>query len=114
MDAAAVDGVGGLFELEAAAIGASEAVRYQLLAVLVEELEGGEVCAGGDLDEFGEAVADLGYGQGSQEGEVEEGVDWGVVGAESVLVLAVVDGDFDGDRGVYEANDRGGDADEVC
>lgn len=37
-----------------------------------------------------------------------------MIGAESVLVLAVVDGDLDGDRSVNEANDRCGNTDEVC
>lgn len=40
-------------------------------------------------------------------------MDRGVVGAETVLILAMVDGDLDGDRGVNEANDRCGDADEI-
>lgn len=45
----------------------------------------------GDFHEFREAVADLGDGEGPQEGEVEEGVYRGVVGAEAVFVVAVVD-----------------------
>lgn len=36
-----------------------------------------------------------------------------MVGAEAVLVAAVVDGDLDGDGGVDEADDGGGDADVV-
>ena len=36
-----------------------------------------------------------------------------VVGAQAVLVAAVVDGDLDGDGGVDEADDGGGDADVV-
>lgn len=36
-----------------------------------------------------------------------------MVGAQAVLVAAVVDGDFDGDGGVDEADDGGGDADIV-
>lgn len=113
MDATAVNDVGGLPELGAAAVCAAEPVRDELLAEAVKELEGGEVRAGRDLDQLSEAVPDLRYRQSSEEGEVEEGVDRSVVGAETVLVLAVVDGDLDGYRGVNEANDRCGDADEI-
>lgn len=113
VDATVVDDVGGLPELGTATVCAAEPVRDELLAEAVQELEGGYVRAGRDLDQFGEAVPDLGFRQGPEEGEVEEGVDRGVVGAETVLVLVVVDGDLDGDRGVDQANDRCGDADEV-
>lgn len=37
-----------------------------------------------------------------------------MVGAESVLMLAVVDGDLDGDRSVNKANDRCWNTDVVC
>lgn len=50
MDATAVNDVGGLPKLGAAAVCAAEPVRDELLAEAVEELEGGEVCAGRDLD----------------------------------------------------------------
>jgi hypothetical protein len=33
----------------------------------------------------------------AQECEVEKGVDWGVVGSETILIFAVLDGDFDGE-----------------
>jgi hypothetical protein len=67
-----------------------------------------------DLDQLREAVADLSRGQGSQEREVEEGVDRSVVGAQTVLVVAVVDGDLDGDGCIDQPDDRGRDADEIC
>ena len=37
-----------------------------------------------------------------------------VVGSQAVLVVAVVDGDLDADRGIDQTDDGGGDADEVC
>lgn len=37
-----------------------------------------------------------------------------MVGSESVFVLAVVDGDLDGDRSVNKANDRCWNANVVC
>lgn len=52
---------------------------------------------GRDLDQLCETVADLCYGETAKESEVKECVRWGVVGTETVLVAAVVDGNFDGD-----------------
>jgi hypothetical protein len=66
-----------------------------------------------DLDQLRETVTDLSRGQSSQEREVEEGVDWCVVGAQTVLVVAVVDGDLDGDGCIDQTDDRGGDTDVV-
>ena len=40
-------------------------------------------------------------------------MDGRVIGPEPVLVAAIVDGDFDGDGGVDEANYGCGDADEI-
>lgn len=40
-------------------------------------------------------------------------MNWSVIGSETVLVIAVVDGDLDGDTGVDEADDGGWDPDEV-
>lgn len=37
-----------------------------------------------------------------------------MVSSQAVLVVAVIDGDLDGDRCVYEANDGSRDADVVC
>lgn len=41
-------------------------------------------------------------------------MDGGVVGTKTILGLAVVDGYFDGDGGVDETDDCGGNSDEVC
>jgi len=40
-------------------------------------------------------------------------VHWGVVRSETVLVVAVVDGDLDADTSINQANDSGGNTDEV-
>lgn len=113
VDAGAADLVGGLLQVVRGAVCAAEAGGDEVLAVGVEEVEGGLVGAGGDLDELGEAIADLGDWEGAKEGEVKECVDGGMVGSETVLVVAIVDGNLDGDGGVDEADDGGGDADEV-
>lgn len=103
-----------LDQLLRASIRAAETLLDQLLAVLVQQVKSVEMGTSRDLDQLREAVADLGRGQGAQEREVEEGVDRGVVGAQTVLVVAVVDSDLDGDGCVDQADDRGGDSDEVC
>lgn len=56
----------------------------ELLAVLDKQIPDGLVADRGDLDELCEAVADLAGRQRPQEREVEEGVQRGVVRAESV------------------------------
>jgi hypothetical protein len=113
VDTGTADAVGGLLQVVRGAVCAAEARGDEVLAVGVEEVEGGLVGAGRDLDELGEAIADLGDGEGAEEGEVKECVDGGMVGSETVLVVAVVDGNLDGDGGINEADDGGGDADEV-
>jgi hypothetical protein len=48
-----------------------------------------------------------------EEREVEEGVHGCVVGSQTVLVVAVVDGNLDTDRGIDQTNDGCGDTDIV-
>ncbi len=93
------------------AVEVAEAGAEQIGSVLLEHLEDPEVAHHRDLDELGHAVADLVLGQGGQEAEVQQHLLRRVVGAETVLVLAVVDGDLDGHGGVDQADERGGDAD---
>ena len=114
VDPLPVDLIRRLDQLLRTPIRSAKALLNQLLAVLVQQVKGVEMRTRRDLDQLREAVADLSRGQGSQEREVEEGVDWGVVGAQTVLVVAVVDGDLDGDGCVDQSDDRGGDSDEVC
>lgn len=115
IDPRAADCIRHLLQLTPVVLpGPAKRRRDERLAVLVQQAERLRVGARRDLDELGEAVADLGLGQRAQEGEVEEGVQGRVVGAEAVLVAAVVDGDLDGDGGVDEADDGGRDADVVC
>jgi len=71
------------------------------------------VSTGGDLDQLCESISDLSDWQGAEEAKVEEGVDWRVVCSQTILVVAVVDGNLDGDRGVDQTNDSGWYTDEV-
>jgi hypothetical protein len=114
MDPLPVDLIRRLDQLLRASIRSAKTLLNQLLAVLVQQVKGVEMRTSRDLDQLREAVADLSSRQGPQEREVEEGVDRGVVGAQTVLVIAVVDGDLDGDGCVDQSDDRGRDPDEVC
>ena len=81
VDALPVNIIRGLDQLLRASIRSAKTLLNQLLAVLVQQVKGVEMRTRRDLDQLREAVADLSRGQGSQEREVEEGVDRGVVGA---------------------------------
>ena len=106
----------------------AEGSLNELLAVLDQQVVDRLVTDRGDLDELCETVSDLTSWQSLEQGEVEEGVDGGVVGSETgvrpsylrgksprlpVLQLAVVDSDLDGDGSVDETDEGGGDSDKV-
>ena len=108
-----VDLVGCLLDLLLSTVGVAESGVDELLGVLVEKVKCGQVSTAGDLDQLCETVSDLRSGKSTEETEVKEGVDGGVVCTEAVLVVGVVDADLDGDRSVDQANDGCGNADEV-
>ncbi len=85
----------------------------ELLAVLDEQVVHALLADSRDLDELRRAVADLPDGERLEERKVEEGVQRGVVRAQAVLELVVVEPDLDRDRGVDQADQGGGDADKV-
>lgn len=70
--------------------------------------------ASGDLDQFCESVPDLCFGESSEEAKVEECVHRCVVGTETVLVVAIVDTNLDGNRGIDESDDSGRNTNKVC
>lgn len=109
----AVDLVSGILDLLGSTITTAKASGDELLAILVEEVEGVEVSASRDLDQLCESVADLSIGKCAKEAKVKEGVHGSVVGTQTVLVVAVVDGNLDRDRGINQTNDSGGDTNEV-
>lgn len=112
-DTSTVDRVCSLLDLLGSTVSTTEAGTDQLLAVLVEQVESGQVGAGGDLDQLCESVSDLSLGKSAEEAEVKEGVHRSVVGTETVLVVAVVDGDLDRDGGIDQTNDGGGNTNVV-
>jgi hypothetical protein len=97
MDASTADLISNLLNLRRSIIRSSKTSVDKLLAVLLKKIISILVSTSRDLDQLRETVADLCYGETAEEGEVKECVGWGVIGAETVLVAAVVDGDFDGD-----------------
>lgn len=113
VDAVTVDLVTCISDFLRSAVLATETGSNDLLGVLLEKLESFKVSTCGDLDQLCESVSDLGFRQSLEEGEVEEGLHGSVVGTQTVLVLAVVDGDLDGDGGIDETDDGGRDTDEV-
>lgn len=113
VDTSPVDLVGCFLDLLLSTIGVTESGLDELLGILVEKVECGQVSTAGDLDQLCETVPDLRSGKCAEETKVEEGVLGCVVGTKTVLVVAVVDTDLDGDGGVNQANDGGGNADEV-
>jgi hypothetical protein len=113
VDTSPVDLVGCVLDLLLSTIGVAESSVNKLLSVLVEEVECGQVGTAGDLDQLCETVPDLRSGQCAEETEVEECVLGCMVGTETVLVVAVVDADLDGDGSIDQADDGGRNADEV-
>lgn len=113
VDTVAAELVCGLLDISGSTVLAAETGLDELSAVLLQKLKGLQVCTCGDLDELRETISDLRLGECAEEGEIEEGLDGCVVGTETILVVAVVDADLDRDGGVNEANDGGGDTDEV-
>lgn len=96
-----------------AVVHTAEASTNQLLAVLVQQIKGGQVSTARDLDQLGESVADLSLRESTEESKVKEGVLRCVVGAQAVLVVAVVHGDLDRYRSVDQTNDGRGDTNVV-
>lgn len=113
VDTGPVDPVGSILDLLLSTVGVAESGVDELLGVLVEKVECGQVSTAGDLDQLCEAVPDLRGRKSAEETEVKECVDGGVVCTETVLVVGVVDADLDGDGSVDQANDGCGNADEV-
>lgn len=113
VDTSPTDPVRSLLQLRTGIVGPAEAGTDEVLTVLVEQIKSLPVGARRDLDQLGEAVADLSLWQRAEECEVEEGMDGSVVSPQTVLVPPVVDSNLDGNGCVDEADNRGGDADVV-
>lgn len=113
VDARAIDLIRSLADLTRLVIDAAEFCGDQPFTELVEKVEGPKMCASGDLDQLCESVSYLTLWQGLQECEVEESVHGRVVRSETVLVVAIVDGDLNADACIDQTNDGRGNPDEV-
>lgn len=95
MNTCSVDLVAGLGDLLGSIIRATKARIDNLLSILVQQVERGQMCTRRDLDQLCKAVPNLCLWQSAEEGEVEEGVDRRMVCSQTILVVAVVHGDLD-------------------
>lgn len=95
VDTSPVDLVGRILDLLLGTVGVAESGADELLGVLVEKVECGQVSTARNLDQLCETVPDLRSRECAEETEVEEGVLGSVVGTQAILVVAVVDGDLD-------------------
>lgn len=95
VDTSSVDLVGRILDLLLSTVGVAESSVDELLGVLVEKIECGQVSAGRDLDQLCETVPDLRSGKCAEETKVKEGVDGSVICTEAVLVVGIVNTDLD-------------------
>lgn len=95
VDASTVDDIRSLSYFFRSTIGASEASLDELLTIFVEQVKSREMSARGDLDELGKTVPDLRFWQGTQKAKVQEGVHRSMIGAQPILVVAIVDRHLD-------------------
>jgi hypothetical protein len=96
VDTSTANLVSNLLDLRRSIVRSTEAGVNELLAVLLEKIVSVLVGTGGDLDQLGESISDLCHWESAEEREVKECVRGSVVSSETVLVVAVVDSDFDG------------------
>src|ERR1700730_7660165 len=81
MDAFPINLIRSLDQLPRTAIRSPKTLLNQLLTVLIQQVESIEMRTSRNLYQLCETVTDLGCRKSPQEGEVEEGVNRGVVGA---------------------------------
>lgn len=113
VDASPVDLVRCSPNLCGRAIGTTEPSLNKLFAILIQQIKCVEVCTCRDLDQFSEPVSYLSFRKCPQKAKVEERVHRGMVGTESVLVVAIVDSNLDRNGRIDETNDCRGNADII-
>lgn len=95
VDTGAIDLVCSLANLISCIVATAELSRDQPLAELIKEIKCSQMSATGDLDQFCKPIPYLTFRQGTKECEVEESVHRSVISPKTILVVAVVDRDFD-------------------
>lgn len=112
MNTVSIDDISSFPDFCRCSIYPSEACCDKFFAVFVQQIEGVQMSTGGYLNQLCKSIPDLGFWQSAQKGEVEEGVDWCMVSSQSILVVAIVDSNFDGDGGVDQTNHSRRDSDD--
>ena len=88
VDAIPIDLVGSGANFFGGAVTTAKTGSNDVFAMFVQEIKGLQVRAGRDLDELREAITDLSLWERSKETEVQEGMDWGMISSQPVLVVA--------------------------
>lgn len=113
MDTLSVNFVGCRTNFFWGAIGPSKTRVDELLTILVQQLKRLQMRACGYLDQLSKSISDLGHRQGAQKSEIEEGMYRCMIRPQTILVIAIVDRNFNGNRGIYQTNDCRRDTDEI-
>ena len=103
-DSVLIDLIRSFMDFLCGAICAAEASGDKLLAVFVQEVKGGFVRAHRNFDQLCKSISNLRRGQGTEETKIEECVNGGMVGSQAILIIPVIDSDFDRHRRVNEAD----------
>lgn len=113
MNAFAVDCIGSCADFLGRVISPPEPSFDKLLAVLIQQVKRVQVRACRNLNELCKPITDLRDGEGAQKREVKKRVDRCVVGTEPVLVVPVVDSNFDRHGSIDQTDHGGGHPNEV-
>jgi hypothetical protein len=95
MNAVAANAIRSLLQLLGSIISSSKCSVDETLTMLDQQVVSLNVSARRNLDQLGKTIANLRNRQSSQKRKVKERVNWAMISTEAVLVVAVVDGDFD-------------------
>lgn len=95
LNAALVDHVGCCTHFRRRSIGSPERSANELLAMSIKEIERMQVCTRRYLDQLRKPIANLSFGQGPQEGEVEKGLHRRMICTQAVFIVAIVDSYLD-------------------
>ena len=114
MDGIGVDAICDLLQSWIGTLSTAERLADQGFAIGIEKVEGWKMSADRDLDQLRKAIANLSDWQSPQEGEVEEGLCWSMIGTKTILVLRVIDSRLDAYRSINQTYECRRNADKWC
>ena len=114
VDSVVVDLIRSLLHLLGRIIRPAKTSVDELLTILVQQVKGIQMSTGRDFDQLRETITDLRFGQRAQEGKVQKRVDRSMIRSQTILVIAVVDCDFDGDRSIDQPNHSRGNSNDCA